>query len=1053
MSSSSILTALCLFLSFVLSTTASAQGFLPRGDTNCDAQVTAADLVGAALGAISGCDNLDCDRDGVANAADLTCAANCLFGGCPIISNGPTFTDIVPVRTVALSPLSVARLNGVTFNAGDFVQVTVGGFPAEISDSSAANTVDIIIPADVPVGDAPVAVTVGDVPGPAKTVRISAPSSIPPSDTYADTLDVLYSVVYEFTELDLESLFPLQAAALRQVTDQALSDLDDASIEADSLDGAERARLDAAMDASGTPDLLNDAFLELYDVAHPESLIGRGGATSAVRAAVLRGARTLVNARTLFRAARGPKGVLGAGVTLASLASLLRDTVKDDAPPWILGINFEPRVDDLNMATVGGKARVIGGNINPANAALILTTASGALALRPEFVDGQSMLFALPGSFEQTFCGAVEFSLLDVEAQKESHGIRELVHPILRSVTPSDPIIGTPMTFDLVASRACLEQTVALFRQSEPGVVSRRLSASGPVVAAIAPDLALGGYDASVSVGGAASRSFPITLHPLRGIQADCTQTQLSLAPGTPKVADCRSVLDPSNARLPDESFPRWSASDTSVVGVTDFEDGRAQFTALKPGTSQARVTLICVGSFACGDAALVDTADITVRDASSPHITLSSAPVAGDVAPGSTIRVTASASDNYDVATIRLTAVGDAVQDPGEQTFTCLGIDEQCETEFTVTLKSEGFSNRTVAINAEAADPDGNKGSATPLIFNVTSNADNLPPSVTIQTPVDLMEVSPGATVQVSVHATDDRRNDKGVKQILIRAEGDALAFAVNPEVECLEVPLGDYTRTASFTVKDLNHIGSVADRRITITVQAVDAAGPGCEGGNKSPIQFVRVDVVGGPPHIGNLPSSVNAGADLSIIGTGFGDTQGASQVFINGTPVIVRSWSSTFVVVTVPETLSGQNLPVAVRVAGFDSNEVTTNVLGTGDVQITLVWEDANDLDLRVTDPFGNIITYDHPTSPTGGELDVDANAICEINVSSSPRENVFWPVGRAPRGEYRVRVEYFFPCTHPSMPTHYSVVVRVDGATYELGAGTLDVGGRVELTFSR
>jgi hypothetical protein len=203
----------------------------------------------------------------------------------------------------------------------------------------------------------------------------------------------------------------------------------------------------------------------------------------------------------------------------------------------------------------------------------------------------------------------------------------------------------------------------------------------------------------------------------------------------------------------------------------------------------------------------------------------------------------------------------------------------------------------------------------------------------------------------------------------------------------------------------------------------------------------------------HIANLPSSINAGADMTIIGTGFGATQGTSQVLINGAPAIVRSWSSTSIVVTVPDTLSGPGVPVVVRVGGADSNEVTTTVLGTGDVQITLIWEDTNDLDLRVTDPLGNILNTDRRTSPTGGVLDVDANALCETNVSSSPRENVFWPVGRAPRGEYKVRVEYFFPCMRPATPSHYRVVVRVDGSTSELGSGTLEVGNRVELTFSR
>jgi hypothetical protein len=161
----------------------------------------------------------------------------------------------------------------------------------------------------------------------------------------------------------------------------------------------------------------------------------------------------------------------------------------------------------------------------------------------------------------------------------------------------------------------------------------------------------------------------------------------------------------------------------------------------------------------------------------------------------------------------------------------------------------------------------------------------------------------------------------------------------------------------------------------------------------------------------------------------------------------------WSETSLVVSVPADLSGQDLPVIVTVGGVPSNTARTNVLGPGDVQITLIWHDLNDLDLRVTDPFGNILNFERRTSPTGGRLDVDANALCELHVSSEPRENVFWPAGRAPRGTYTVRAENFFSCNDPRAPSPFSVMIKVDGQTSELMSGTLDAGQRAEKTFTR
>ena len=66
-------------------------------------------------------------------------------------------------------------------------------------------------------------------------------------------------------------------------------------------------------------------------------------------------------------------------------------------------------------------------------------------------------------------------------------------------------------------------------------------------------------------------------------------------------------------------------------------------------------------------------------------------------------------------------------------------------------------------------------------------------------------------------------------------------------------------------------------------------------------------------------------------------------------------------------------------------------------TGDVQISLMWENYNDLDLHVVCPSGERIHGGNKKSECNGELDVDANVRPE---TKKPVENVVWPGVTAP-----------------------------------------------------
>jgi hypothetical protein len=81
-----------------------------------------------------------------------------------------------------------------------------------------------------------------------------------------------------------------------------------------------------------------------------------------------------------------------------------------------------------------------------------------------------------------------------------------------------------------------------------------------------------------------------------------------------------------------------------------------------------------------------------------------------------------------------------------------------------------------------------------------------------------------------------------------------------------------------------------------------------------------------------------------------------------------------------------------------------------LGTGVVQVTLLWATGDDLDLHVTDPDGNEISYRNETSPTGGRLDTDDLGDDTCRSTDTRAENVFWDQA-APDGLYTVRVDAF------------------------------------------
>lgn len=106
-------------------------------------------------------------------------------------------------------------------------------------------------------------------------------------------------------------------------------------------------------------------------------------------------------------------------------------------------------------------------------------------------------------------------------------------------------------------------------------------------------------------------------------------------------------------------------------------------------------------------------------------------------------------------------------------------------------------------------------------------------------------------------------------------------------------------------------------------------------------------------------------------------------------------------------------------------------------TGDVQISLMWNNRNDLDLHVVDPGGEQISYLRRRSKSGGELDVDANR-AGGQLTEQPVENIYWRAEGAPLGNYKVFVNHYANHGAPD-PTDFIVGILVGGAASVVGTG--------------
>lgn len=112
-------------------------------------------------------------------------------------------------------------------------------------------------------------------------------------------------------------------------------------------------------------------------------------------------------------------------------------------------------------------------------------------------------------------------------------------------------------------------------------------------------------------------------------------------------------------------------------------------------------------------------------------------------------------------------------------------------------------------------------------------------------------------------------------------------------------------------------------------------------------------------------------------------------------------------------------------------YETLEVGIQEAGTGKLQISLSWDQLNDVDLHVIQPDGEEIYYGNPYSSNGGELDVDSNAACYLD--SINNENIYYADTTGvtiQNGEYEVLVDLWANCDIPDS-TSYAIVAYYDG----------------------
>jgi uncharacterized protein YegL len=185
---------------------------------------------------------------------------------------------------------------------------------------------------------------------------------------------------------------------------------------------------------------------------------------------------------------------------------------------------------------------------------------------------------------------------------------------------------------------------------------------------------------------------------------------------------------------------------------------------------------------------------------------------------------------------------------------------------------------------------------------------------------------------------------------------------------------------------------------------------------------------------PHIRNVADE-NPNASIFVRPLRF--SSGAQWVKPEPTPLDHFQWVD----------LIADSVPQTADFAAEFSCRLKREGAKSGDVQVSLLWNNYNDLDLHVICPHDELICFSSKKSRCGGVLDVDMNVSPE---SEAPVENIYWRSGGQPIGHYKVYVDHYRNHYKPGCddPTHFKVAIRIGGSVEEF-SGSISYGDEKKL----
>jgi len=99
------------------------------------------------------------------------------------------------------------------------------------------------------------------------------------------------------------------------------------------------------------------------------------------------------------------------------------------------------------------------------------------------------------------------------------------------------------------------------------------------------------------------------------------------------------------------------------------------------------------------------------------------------------------------------------------------------------------------------------------------------------------------------------------------------------------------------------------------------------------------------------------------------------------------------------------------------------------GTGLMQVTASWDNGADIDLYVTGPLGDTLSFQRPATPFGARVDHSGRGDCDGDMPNPQIENVRWVGTRPMDGIYEVEVHYWGECISGGGPTYVTISVAV------------------------